>query len=51
MGMQVQPPEDVGGVSSYFTHHQDLENPEDPKYKAVLNHIGGEFEPQEFGLE
>ncbi len=45
------PPEDCGGIWGYADLLEALKNPDHPEHKDMLEWIGGEFDPEAFGLE
>ncbi|MFN3334675.1 MAG: plasmid pRiA4b ORF-3 family protein, partial [Caldilinea sp.] len=50
-GKRACPPEDVGGVWGYESFLATLSDPSDPEHEAMLEWVGGEFDPEEFDIE
>ena len=50
-GKRACPPEDVGGVWGYESFLTTISDPSDPEHEAMLEWVGGEFDPEEFDIE
>ncbi len=50
-GKKACPPEDCGGIWGYEELLKALQDPEDEEHEAMLDWVGGEFDPDEFDLE
>lgn len=50
-GKRACPPEDVGGIWGYPEFLEAIHNPEHPEHEAMLEWIGGAFDPEAFDLE
>ena len=50
-GRRACPPEDCGGVWGYEDLLKIIRNPKDKGYAEMLEWVGGEFDPADFGLE
>ncbi len=47
-GKRACPPEDCGGVPGYYRLLDAIADPKDPEHKALLEWVGGEFDPEHF---
>ena len=45
------PPEDCGGIWSYYGLLEALRDPNHPEHEELTEWVGGEFDPDEFDLE
>ncbi|MBI4547211.1 MAG: plasmid pRiA4b ORF-3 family protein [Ignavibacteriae bacterium] len=50
-GKRACPPEDVGGVWGYDSFLETIKNKKHPEHRAMLEWVGGPFDPEEFKLE
>lgn len=50
-GKRACPPEDVGGVWGYDNFVEIIRDKKHPEHKAMLEWVGGDFDPEEFNLE
>jgi hypothetical protein len=50
-GKRACPPEDVGGVWGYDDFLEAIKDPDHPEHEAMLDWVGGEFDPEEFDLD
>ena len=49
-GRRHRPPEDCGGVSGYREFLKAIRDPRHPEHEAMLEWVGGSFEPEAFNL-
>lgn len=47
-GARACPPEDCGGPPGYAELLRVIANPRDPEHRAMLDWLGGDFDPEEF---
>ena len=50
-GERACPPEDCGGVWGYEELLEQLSNPDDPDYEALLDRVDADFDPEFFPIE
>ncbi len=50
-GKRACPPEDVGGVWGYDSFLEAIKDPGHPEHEEMLEWVGGDFDPEVFGLE
>ncbi|MDI9617147.1 MAG: plasmid pRiA4b ORF-3 family protein [Methanothrix sp.] len=50
-GARSSPPEDCGGVSSYFEFLEAITDPNHPEHERMLDWVGRPFDPEMFDLE
>ncbi|WKZ18047.1 MAG: plasmid pRiA4b ORF-3 family protein [Candidatus Jettenia sp. CY-1] len=49
-GKRACPPEDVGGVWGYDNFVEIIRDKKHPEHKAMLEWVGGDFDPEEFNM-
>ena len=49
-GAQACPPEDVGGIPGYMEFLQAISESSHPEHEAMLEWVGGDFDPKRFDL-
>jgi hypothetical protein len=50
-GKRKCPPEDCGGVWGYSDFLEAIQNPDHPEHEAMLEWVGGEFDPETFDVD
>lgn len=50
-GARACPPEDVGGSPGYAHFQQAIADPKHPRHSAMLEWVGGEFDPEAFDVD
>ena len=50
-GESACPPEDCGGIYSYYDMLEIIKNPKHPEYNDTMEWLGGEFDPNVFDLD
>jgi hypothetical protein len=50
-GKRACPPEDCGGAWGYGTFLETIQNPKHPEHHAMLEWIGGKFDPEAFDID
>jgi hypothetical protein len=50
-GKRACPPEDCGGVGSYYDFLEAIQNPENPEHEDMLEWAGGSFDPKTFDID
>ncbi len=50
-GKRACPPEDCGGIWGYASFLDAIQDPQHPEHEAMLEWVGGEFDPDAFDLD
>jgi Plasmid pRiA4b ORF-3-like protein len=50
-GKRACPPENCGGVGGYALFLEAIQDPGHPDYEALLEWVGGEFDPEAFDVD
>ncbi len=50
-GKHACPPEDCGGIWSYYDFLKTIQNPNHPEHDHMLEWVGGSFDPEAFDLD